>query len=289
MQNSAIQQAQTNGSSHLPSQTPWQNIRVKQSLNPVGEGSFHFQGDHTVSMSLVPRPIRYLQVQDGKTHTGLYSKGDFSITPANMPLFARWESEENYLQIRLPAQFVQSVARETLKGDCDRLELRPLFQTRNPQIEAIAMMLLTELSSESASSTLYTDSLANILAVNLLRQYGTTKRQLPIYEGGLPQGQLLQVLDYIDAHLDRDIKLEDLARLPDMSQFHFSRLFKQSLGISPHQYLLQQRVERAKQLLKQTDRSIADIAFECGFNSHSHLSKRFRQFTAMTPKAYRTS
>ena len=78
-----------------------------------------------------------------------------------------------------------------------------------------------------------------------------------------------------------------MAQLLDMSPFHFSRLFKQSIGMTPHQYLSQQRVERAKQLLKKTDRLIIDIALECGFSSHSHLSKQFRQITGITPKAYR--
>lgn len=73
-----------------------------------------------------------------------------------------------------------------------------------------------------------------------------------------------------------------------ISQFHFSHLFKQSLGTTPYQYLLQQRVERAKQLLKQNNHSIMEIAFLCGFNSHSYLSKQFRQLAGMTPKAYRT-
>ena len=72
-----------------------------------------------------------------------------------------------------------------------------------------------------------------------------------------------------------------------MSQFHFSRLFKQSLDISPHQYVTKQRVEKAKTLLNKNDRLITDIALECGFNSHSHLSKKFRQLTGMTPKQYR--
>jgi AraC family transcriptional regulator len=96
-------------------------------------------------------------------------------------------------------------------------------------------------------------------------------------------------LDYIHDNLHQDIKLADLAQLLSMSQFHFSHLFKQSIGISPYQYLFQQRVERAKQLLKQTERSITDIALACGFNSHSHLSKQFRQLTGMTPKAYRAN
>ncbi|MDJ0633438.1 MAG: AraC family transcriptional regulator [Xenococcaceae cyanobacterium MO_188.B29] len=290
MENSAIHRSQTNGLSQLSSQTqPWENIQVQQLQNSPGEGNCHFESQHTLFMSLASRPIHYVQVQGGKTHMGLYRRGDISITPANTPLFVRWEGEENCLQIRLTTQFMQSVARETLEQDLDRLELLPEFQIRNPQIEAIGMMLLTELQQEHSNNRLYLDSLANILAVNLLRHHTAIKPRLPIYEGGLPPRQLQQVLDYIDTHLAQNIKLTDLARLLDMSQFYFSRLFKQSIGITPHQYVSQQRVERAKQLLKKTDRLIVDIALECGFNSHSHLSKQFRQFTGMTPKAYRAS
>jgi len=125
------------------------------------------------------------------------------------------------------------------------------------------------------------------LAVHLLRQYSAIKPRLTVYNGGLPQRQLIQILEYIDANLHEDIKLADLAQLLGMSQFHFSHLFKQAMGIAPYQYLLQQRIERAKQLLKKSDRSIIEIALVCGFNSHSHLSKQFRQITGMTPKAYR--
>lgn len=265
----------------------WENIQVEQFQPPAGEGTCHYHNEHTISLSLASRPVRLLQKQRGKTYTGMYQKGDIAITPANTPLFARWD-DDHFLQIRLNAQFIQSVARETLEPDGDRLELLPEFRIRNPQIEAIGMMLLGELQQDS-DNRLYIDSLTNVLAVNLLRHHAATKPHLPIYEGGLPPRQLRQVLDYIDTHLDQNIKLADLAQLLDISQFHFSRLFKQSIGISPYQYLSQQRVERAKQLLKTTDYPIVDIALECGFNSHSHLSKQFRQFTGMTPKAYRVN
>lgn len=145
-------------------------------------------------------------------------------------------------------------------------------------------MLLTELHRESFGSPLYVESLANVLAVHLLRHHATTRPPLPVYEGGLPQRHLLQVLDYIDAHLGNEVTL---AELVDISQFHFGRLFKRSLGLSPYQYLLQQRVERAKTLLKCTDKPIVAIALECGFNSQSHLGRKFRQLTGITPKAYR--
>ncbi|MEM6452314.1 MAG: AraC family transcriptional regulator [Cyanobacteria bacterium P01_D01_bin.105] len=264
-------------------------VQVDLLQNPPGEANCLFEGEHTLYMSLAARPVHYLHAQDGKTRTGLYQRGEILVTPANTPLFVRWEGEENCLQIRLTDKFMRNVARETVVGDCDRIALKPTFQARNPQLESISTMLLNELQQGSLSNRLYVDSLSNILAVNLLRQHATTRPHLPVYEGGLPSRQLRQVLDYIDTHLDQEIKLADLAQLLDISQFHFSRLFKQSLGVSPYQYLLQQRVERAKQLLKSTDRLITDIALACGFNSHSHLSKQFKQLTGTTPKAYRYS
>lgn len=267
----------------------WQNLQLQHLQNPAGEGSCCFQKEHSLFISLAPRPIEYVQVQNGKTYTGSYQKGDILITPANTPLFVRWQNEENCLQIRLTTEFMQNIAQETLNQNSDRLELLPAFQVRDSQLEAIAMMLFAEFRQQDFNNGLYLDSLANVLAVNLLRHHTASKPRLPIYEGGLPPHQLSRVLDYIDAYLDKNIKLANLAQLIDMSPFHFSRLFKRSIGTTPHQYLSQQRVERAKQLLKKTDRLITDIALECGFSSHSHLSKQFRQITGMTPKTYRSS
>ncbi|MEO1431451.1 MAG: AraC family transcriptional regulator [Cyanobacteria bacterium J06633_8] len=274
------------GKISCPFQT-WENIRVQQFQHPAGEGNCLFPDEHVISLSLSPRPVRLLQIHGDESYTGLYGQGYMSITPANTPFFARWDSYDNYLQIRIKNRFIENVARETLEKDPNRLELISEFRTQSPQIEAISMMLLAELQQQNSANGLYIDSLTNVLAVNLLRQHAATKPQLPTYEGGLPLHQLQQILDYIDAHLDQDIKLADLAGLLDISQFHFSHLFKQSIGMSPYQYLLQQRVERAKQLLKQKDRLIVDIALECGFSSHSHLSRKFRQFTGITPKQYR--
>lgn len=267
----------------------WESIVVEQFQHPPGEGSYRYSREHTICLSLAPRPVRMLLTQGGKTCAGLFGKGDISITPAKLPFFAQWDRDDYYLQIRIASQFVQGVARETVDINPDRLELLPESRTRDPQIEAIAMLLLAELKQEDLGGRLYVESLANVLTLHLLRQYATTKPRLAIYEGGLPERQLLQVLEYIHEYLDQDIKLADLAALLGISQFHFSHLFKQSVGTAPYQYLLLQRVERVKQLLKQTDQAIVEIAFLCGFNSHSHLSKQFRQVTGMTPTAYRAN
>lgn len=264
-----------------------ETMQVELLQFPPGEGHAHSQDRHTLFVNLTTRPIHYFQSQDGKTHTGLYRRGDFSITPADMPFFARWQGTEHCLKIELCDRFLRSVAQETLAGNSDSLTLLPTFQNQNPQVEAIATMVLAELQHNQPGGTLYLDSLANVLAVQLLRNHGSTQAQLPNYPGGLPPYHLNPILDYIEANLTQDIKLADLAQLLSMSPFHFSRLFKQSMGIAPHQYVIQQRVERAKRLLQQTDQAIIDIALECGFNSHSHLSKQFRQVTGITPRQFR--
>jgi AraC family transcriptional regulator len=289
MKNSSVHQTEMTQLPILSSQKRgWEHILVEQFQHPPGEASCHLNDEHAICLSLAPRPVPLLLKQGSKTRSGLYGKGDISITPAKTTFFARWDEDDRFLQIRIASCFIQSVAREALAMNPDRLEFRAESRTRDRQIESIGMMFLAELQQENVGGRLYIESLANILAVHLLRQYSATKPRLTIYEGGLSDRQLLLVLEYIDEYLDRDIKLADLAQLLDISQFHFSHLFKQSIGTSPYQYLLQQRVERAKQLLKQKDRSIMEIALDCGFSSHSHLSKQFRQFTGMTPTAYRS-
>jgi AraC family transcriptional regulator len=98
---------------------------------------------------------------------------------------------------------------------------------------------------------------------------------------------LKQLLDYIHANLAQDIKLTNLAQIVGMSQYYFCQLFKQSMGIAPYQYVIQLRVERAKQLLKCREMAISDVALACGFANQSHFTKHFRKLTGITPKAYR--
>jgi AraC family transcriptional regulator len=267
----------------------WENIQVGQFQHPPGECNVHSGDEHTVCVSLAARPVRFLQIKDGKTHSSLYGKGDISITPAQVPFFARWQDDDHYVELRLDSGFVATVAKEALGLNPDRIEIIPEFRLRDGRLEAIALMLLDELNQANPGGKLYVESLTNLLAVHLLRQYAVASPPLSVYPSGLPQQQLLPVLDYIHEALDADLKLADLAAIADLSPFHFSHQFKQAMGVAPYQYVLQQRIERAKQLLKQTNHSIVEIALLCGFNSHSHLGKQFRQATGTTPSAYRAS
>lgn len=274
----------------------WQNILVEEFHQPPGQENYQSPTEHTLCLSMNCRPSRLSQAIGDRRHTSLCIKGDISITPAGSLLLCQWNEEDRYLRIRIATEFLHQVAQNALNIDSKRVELLSEFRVRNPQIEQIGMMLLSELHNGGIAGRLYVESLTNILGVHLLRNYSATQPCVAVYDRvsnfvkpTLRDRQLLQVTDYISDRLADDIQLSDLAELLGLSQFHFSRLFKQATGVSPYQYVLQQRVERAKQLLKATDLPIMDIALLCGFSSHSHLGKWFRQYVGMSPKAFRMS
>jgi AraC family transcriptional regulator len=107
------------------------------------------------------------------------------------------------------------------------------------------------------------------------------------YEDGLPKYKLKQALEYMNVHLNENVSLATISDELSISQYYFCRLFKQSTGMTPHAYLIQQRVERAKQLLKRKEGTMLDIAIECGFANPSHFAKHFRKHTGISPKQFR--
>jgi len=267
----------------------WESLFIEEYQQPSGGMEFQAEVDPVIVLSLTPQPHRIYQKMGDRHHIGLYRRGDLCITPTGIPSSYHAEGDDHYLYVQISSTFLQQVAEEALELNPDRVEVMPAFQVRNPQLEQLLQLLQTELYQGGRMGRLYVESLANALVVNLLQDYSTNCPRITQYEGGLGDRKLLQVTRYIDDALDQDIKLADLAQLAEMSQSHFSRLFKQSMGLSPHQYLLQQRVERAKQLLKHTNQSLVEIALACGFDSHSHFARQFRQITGITPKAYRVN
>ena len=105
--------------------------------------------------------------------------------------------------------------------------------------------------------------------------------------GGLSGYKLKRVQEFVDANLEEDLSLAELAEVADLSQFHFARAFRRSTGQTPQQYLMQQRIERAKQLLSKDDLPIVEISLRTGFKNQSHFTTLFRKFTKFTPKLWR--
>ncbi|GFE71767.1 hypothetical protein CFPU101_43770 [Chroococcus sp. FPU101] len=191
------------------------------------------------------------------------------------------------ISLSLKPELLRLSAMELLGKDC--VELIPKFGFQDELIHQLGLAMYTELCSQGSSSRLYSDTLANALTVHLLRNYTTQKYQTPNYNGGFAQHKLRLVIDYINDNLERELSLKELAALTQMSQYHFCRAFKQTIGFSPHQYLIQQRVERAKQLLQKEGMSIGAVANACGFTHQSHFHRHFKRLTGVTPKTFLNS
>lgn len=127
------------------------------------------------------------------------------------------------------------------------------------------------------------------ILAHLVRHYCSKKIKFKEYSGGLAAIKLEQAIAYINDNLAAKIELEDIANELDISQYYFAHLFRNSMGISPYSYVIQQRVEKAKELLHNTQMPIAEIALACGFTSQSQMTMHFRKLTDTTPKKDRNS
>ncbi|MUL36011.1 helix-turn-helix domain-containing protein [Gloeocapsopsis dulcis] len=205
--------------------------------------------------------------------------GDIVIAPANVSTQASWDAEGDFILIALEKNtFADAVDRNS-----SGVDIIPHFATPDPLIFQIGSALQKVLASESQGSRLYAETMANALSVHLLQHYSTRKPLLREYAGGLSRHQLQQVIDYINDYLDRDLGLAELAAVVQMSPHYFCHLFKQATGLSPHQYVIRCRVERAKALLLQGE-AIADVAYKVGFANQSHLNRHFKRLIGVTPK-----
>ncbi len=203
-----------------------------------------------------------------------------AVVPAGVPTEFRSREREpqevESLVVRLEPAFVRKVA-EGADVEPDRVELVGVLGGRGAGIERIAASLLPEqLENEGLFDGLYADSLATALAVNLLRNHSSLGRSAaykaePEFQGGLPKAVLRGVTEYVEEHLARDLTLTEVSGVVHMSPFHFSRMFKLSADLSPHQYVLRRRVERAKDLLVNTNLPLHEVARLSGFTDQSHL------------------
>lgn len=235
-------------------------------------------------LSQVPRQVTRI---DGQEYDGAYPPSSFLLQPQDALAAYAWESIDEDITILLTPEFLQRIAAQTECLNPDQLELRPVLIGQDPQIEQLALAFYHEMQTEGLGGQLYAESLANCLAIHLLRHYCTRSAKLSTPQGGLSKTRLSRALEVIHASLEQSLRLETVAAELGLNVHYFSRLFRQSMGVPPYQYVLQQRIEKAKRLLKDPDLSIAEIAMDCGFANPSHLARHFRKLVGLSPKAYR--
>lgn len=211
-------------------------------------------------------------------HRFLYRRGDVDIIPAG--LSDVWEEEQasTSLVLQLSPSLLRRAA-EDMGLDPDRAGLEPRYQFRDPRIEHIAWALDAERRAGNPSGRLYTESLGMALAVHLLGRYPA-----PLTPGhGLSKAQVRRVTAYVEDNLDQDLSLARLAGVAEVSASHLKTMFRRSMGLPVHEYVVQRRVERAKALLVQGELPASQVALEAGFAHQSHMARWMRRVLGVTP------
>lgn len=261
----------------------WQGILLAHHRQPAWEMPENHLAQHILSINIgADRKIE--RVIDGRFQQEQFLTGNIAIYPADVDYRLRWEKESEFLLLGIEPNLLKQTAIEITASDS--VELMPLLAVHDPLIQNLALVLKAELESPQMGGKLYAETIAQTLALHLLRTYSVQQSTvtLPLHNG-LSNHKLQQSIDYIYEFLDRELSLSELAAVVQMSPFHFAHLFKQSTGIAPHQFVIRCRVERAKELLLHSTFSIADIAAEVGFANQSHLTRHFKRIVGVTPSA----
>ncbi len=208
---------------------------------------------------------------------GIYPAGEYDPISTNGPV--------DNITITIHQQYLNHFAGTRLNLPQPRLTDR--FQTQDPLISAIGRLLLGEELTDVTLEPLYTESLTSTLCHHLLQHYTQKTKETRPETGKLPIAVLKQIDRFLDAHLTESISVEALAELAHCSPFHFSRLFKNTTGRSPYQYVLAHKAEQAKAYLRDLSLPITEIAYRLGFGSLGHFDRFFYKQTGSSPGLYR--
>jgi AraC family transcriptional regulator len=231
------------------------------------------------------QPARLEWRQAGSFRDAQFTNGDAIVNPQGLFIAPRWRSEVEILLIALNPGLVNRTAERL--GREGLVELIPQIYFRDEMIRQLATNLIAEFERDVPPDRVYADSLAHALVAHLLRHYSVAGLKRGTPRGGLAPRVLSRVFDYISAHLHDPISLESLAAVAGLSPSHFVAMFKRSTGLAPHQFVITQRIERARTLLEDHRLPIAEVATRAGFADQSHLTRLLRRHTGLTPRLIR--
>ncbi len=269
----------------------WQGLHLELHHQPPFATAEHQHTMHVIaSGSPCPSGIyapgaRWL---DGKLARERRQVGDVAIIPAGITHRCSWDTPAEFTVLALEPTLLQQVGQDWVNPD--QIELVPQFMScSDPFMQTTLATLRSEAEVGGLGSQLLVDSLKTTLVIHLLRNYCATRPKISSSSAqttGLSKAALTLVIDYIHSSLHQDLQLGQIAAIAQISPYHFLRLFKQSLGVTPYQYILECRIERAKYLLRQGELTIAEVAMQTGFCDQSHLTRYFKRALGITPKQF---
>jgi AraC family transcriptional regulator len=172
-------------------------------------------------------------------------------------------------------------------GAYGEVELNPSRKFADSRLSALVAAARAEMAAGFPSGRLFLDSVEQAMAITLVNGHAVRHRAVQIYRGGLGSARLRRIKELVHAKMEDDLSLDELAQSVGLSTAHFARMFRKSTGETPHQFVLRQRVERAKAMLRAAGARVLDVAVACGFKTQQHFAQVFSDVCGVSPTRYR--
>jgi AraC family transcriptional regulator len=235
-----------------------------------------------VVMVLQPGAIDFLSIDGSPTERFEYVSGEIALCCRQ-----RVALVQSHDQIRGLHFEVSDFRLSEAAGEANReIELQSIHKLKDPRLTALMTAVNIERASGYPSGQLFLQSIEVALAAVLVQTYSLSMKATRPIKGGLSDVGRRNVIDLVRSRISEDISLADMAAVTGLSITHFSHIFKKSMGESPHQFVLQQRVQHAKELLVSLNLRMIDIALACGFKTQQHFARIFREVCGLSPTEY---
>jgi AraC family transcriptional regulator len=266
----------------------WSSLYASEQLEVPFEQSFNAVDDQLIVLHLDGPVTVHRRVQKGESSRVIPPGGMFMM-PGGMDFSVRVDGTLQSLHLYLRRAVLEEVAGDLVGGDPGHVEILPRFGDSDPLIEGLMLGVRDVLHDDDPVTTVYVDYLAQAIVARLIRRHSSASvvRSPAVASHQKGGRQIGRAIDFMEAHLGRSLDLATIAEAAGISPSHFARRFRATLGKAPHQYLIQMRIDRAKRLLSESDKSIAEIAFACGFASQEHLTRLLKRSCGLTPAGFR--
>jgi AraC family transcriptional regulator len=211
-----------------------------------------------------------------------YSAGDLALCDRHI---GEWVGLMNVPHLQLGISDAALMA--SSDGAYGEVELRPSRKFANPLLGALVAAAHAEMVAGFPSGRLFLDSVEQAMAVALVKDHAVRHRPVQTYKGGLGAARLRRIKELVHVKMEDDLSLDEMAQSVGLSTAHFARMFRKSTGETPHQFVLRQRIERAKTMLRAPEARVLDVAVACGFKTQQHFAQVFRDVCRASPTEYR--
>jgi AraC family transcriptional regulator len=211
-----------------------------------------------------------------------YKAGDLALCDRHV---GEWVGRMNVTHLQLGISDAALMA--CSDGAYGEVELRASRKFAEPRLSAMVAAVHAEMVAGFPSGRLFLDSVEQAMAVTLVNGHAVRHRPVQIYRGGLGSARLRRIRELVHARMEDDLGLDEMAQAVGLSTAHFARMFRKSTGETPHQFVLRERLERAKAMLRAPATRVLDVAVACGFKTQQHFAQAFRDLWGITPTEYR--